>query len=820
MPIATQTRQTLRRLLRSPLFTGTTLLTLALGVGSTTAIFSILYGVLFKALPHPDPDSLVGVWQTAPGLNIAELNASASTYLLYREEGKTFEDIAVWNGNAASVTGLAEPERVQALSVTDGFLPLLRTTPQLGRAFTRSDDSPGTPETVIVTHGYWKDKFGASPTAIGKILEINGRSHEIIGVMPESFQFMDRRFSLLLPMRIDRANVFVGGFNFRAFARLKPGITIAQANADVARMLPMLLDRFKMAPGISPRMFQEARFGPLVRPLMVELVGDIGRTLWLLMATVGIVLVIACANVANLLLVRVEGRQRELAVRAALGASWRRLARELLAESATLGAIGGVLGVGIAYGALKLLVALAPANVPRLSEVSIDLPVLGFAAAISLISGLLFGLVPVFKYSGVNVDQALRAGGRSASAGRERHRTRNILVVAQVALALVLLIGAGLMMRTLDAIQRVDPGFRNPDEVITLRLSIPQAAIADGKQVARTHQQIADQIAAIPGVTAVALASGVTMDSGGNDPIFPEGHPEFADKVPPLRRFKHIGPGYFSTMGNRFLAGRDFTWTDIHEMRRVIIVSENLAREYWGSAEGAIGKRIRESPKNPWREIVGVVAPEYDDGAHRPAASIAYWPILKSDFWGSAVDAERSLTYVIRSPRAGSAGLLTDMRQAVWSRNNGLPIANVRTLREIYDRSMARTSFTLIMLAIGAGMALLLGVIGIYGVISYSVAQRTREIGIRIALGAQQGAVRRLFVSQGLMLVGIGVVIGLAAAVPLSNLMSALLFGVQPLDLLTYFGVSMLLIAVAFGATYIPARRASAVEPMTSLRAD
>ncbi len=821
MSFPAEARYIARRLLRSPIFTATTILTLALGVGATTAIFSLVWAVLFKPLPYPEPDRLAGVWHTAPGLGIRELNASPATYFTYREEGKTFEDIALYSSGAVNLTGIAEPERVPALYVTDGFLPLLRVQPLLGRRFTLADDTPGTPETVMLTHGYWREKYGGDRLVIGRTIQINGQPREVIGVLPEGFSFLDISFSFLLPQRFRRSEVFVGNFSYEAVARLKPGVSFAQAHADVARMLPLHAAKFPPAPGMNLKMIEDARLGPDVHPLREDLIGDIGRVLWVLMATVGIVLLIACANVANLLLVRVEGRQRELAVRAALGASWGRLVRELLAESVGLSLVGGALGLGIAKAALALLVKLGPTNLPRLNEASLDLPVLAFAVAVSLLSGLLFGMVPAFKYARPDIDQSLRAEGRSGSTTRERQRTRGALVAGQVAMALVLLVGAGLMLRTLYALRGVDPGFRSPAEVLTFRLSIPGSVFPDTRKAALAFQQIHQRIADLPGVSSVAISNSITMSGeNNNDPIFPEGRTDFENKLPPVRRYKHISPGYFSTLGNRLVAGRDFTWSEVMEARPVLIVSENLAREFWGSPANALGKRARESAKGSWREIVGVAAPERDNGAHRDAPAIAYWPYLKSNFWGEGLHLPRTMAFAVRSPRTGTPDFFSEIRRAVWSVNGDLPLANVRTLEEVQKRSMARTSFTLVMLAIAAGMALLLGVIGIYGVISYSVAQRTREIGIRIALGAEAAAVRRLFVRQGLLLAGLGVVAGLGCAIPLSRYLASLLYGVQPFDPVTYVAVAALLILIALTATYLPARRASAVEPVEALRAD
>jgi predicted permease len=809
----------LRRLARSPMFTVITLITLAIGIGANTAIFSVLNGVLLKPLPYPDADRLVAVWETSHLQGMEELNASPSTYFTFREEGHTFQDIGLWRNDSVNITGTAEPEQIDALDVTDGFLPILGVQPYRGRWFTRKDDSPGSPETAVLSYGYWRRKFGADPSVLGRRIMVDGDATEIIGILPPNFHFMDSRAALLEPLQLDRAKVFVGQFSYRAVARLKPGVSLAQANADVARMLPLMIRKFPMPPGISLQMIQEAHFGPSVRPLKSDVVGGIGKVLWVLMATIGVVLFIACANVANLMLVRAEGRQQELAIRAALGASRSRIARELLLESVGLGAAGGVLGIGLAYGALKVLVAAGPANLPRLQEISIDPAVLCFTLAISLLAGLLFGLIPVFKYAGPRLAGALRQGGRNSSDGRERHRARSILVVVQVALALVLLIGSGLMIRTVGALKQVPPGFTQPGQILTLHVSIPDTQVPKAEDAARTYNNILEKIAAIPGVTAVGLANSITMDGNNdNDPIFAADKAYADGQVPPMRRYKFVSPGFFKTMGNPLLAGRDITWTDIYETRPVVLVSEAMARELWREPAAALGKRIRENSKGVWREVIGVVGNERDDGADRKAPTIVYWPLMVRNFWDQPLIAQRGQAFAIRSSRTGSASFLNEIRRAVWSVNPDLPIAGVRTVKEIYDRSMARTAFTLVMLSLAAGMALLLGIVGIYGVISYTVSQRTREIGIRMALGASQPSVQGLFLRQGLVLTAIGVACGLAAASALTGLMKTLLFEVSPLDPATYFAVSLILAFAALLASYIPARRATAIEPVEALR--
>jgi predicted permease len=816
-----EARPILRRLMRSPMFTAITLLTLAVGIGANTAIFSVLSGVLLKPLPYPNPDQLVGVWEKAPGLGINDMNASPATYFTFREENHTFQDTGLWRTDSFSVTGFGQPEQVDSLEVTDGTLPILGVRPIRGRWFTRADDSPGSPETVMLTYGYWQRKFGADPAVLGRRIIIDGEAHEIIGIMPQRFRFMNRNAALILPFQLDRNKVFIGNFSFLGIARLKPGVTLAQANADIARMLPIMLRKFPPAPGMNMKMLDDARLGPNLRPLKADVVGDIGKMLWVLMATVGAVLFIACANVANLLLVRAEGRQQELAIRSALGAGWARIARELLLESVSLGLLGGALGLALAYAALRVLVAMGPSQLPRLDEISIDPSVLVFTAVISLVAGVFFGLIPVFKYAGPRLQAALRQGGRTSSDGRDRHRARSVLVVVQVSLALVLLISSGLLIRTIQALEKVQPGFTEPEHVLTLHVSIPDAQAPKPEQVVRAYKEMREKIAAIPGVKAVSLTNSVTLDGNNdNDPIFASDKVYSEGTIPALRRYKFVSPGSFQTMGNPLLAGRDFTWTDIDETRRVVLVSENLARELWRSPAAALGKQIRENPKAPWREVIGVVGNEHDDGVNQKAPTTVYWPMIVKNFWGSEYNVQRGMAIIIRSERTGSAGFLKEVQRGVWSVNPDLPIAQVRTVREIYDLSMARTSFTLVLLTIAAAMALLLGIIGIYGVISYSVSQRTREIGIRIALGAPQPTVRRMFVRQGLVLTAIGLACGLAAALALTNLMTALLFDVSPLDPITYAAVSVILVAAALLASYVPARRATSIEPMQALRTE
>ena len=811
----------LRRFTRAPMFTAIALITLAIGIGANTAVFSVVNGVLIKPLPYPNSDELVGVWHSAPGVNIPKLNVSPTMHFTYREEGQTFREFGLWSNGGVTITGQAEPEQVRSIDVTDGTLQALGVAPAFGRWFTKEDDTPGTPETVMLMPGYWHRRFGGDQSVVGRTLTIDAKPHTVIGVMPDTFQFLDEQADVLLPMRFDRSRVFLGNFSYQGIARLRPGVTLEQANADVGRMLPIWLKAWPAPMGLDRKVFENAHIGPGLTPLKQDIVGDIRETLWVLMGTIGVVLLIACANVANLLLVRVEGRQQELATRAALGAGWRRIARELLHESLLLGLMGGVLGLAVAYGALKLLLAIGPETLPRLRDITIDPAVLGFTLLASLLSGLFFGAIPILKYSGPHLVTAIRSATRTSSHSRERHRARSVLVVAQVALALVLLVASGLMIRTFQTLRNVQPGFTRPGEVQMLRVSIPESVQADAERVARTYNEILEKVAAIPGVKAAAMVSSAPLEGfNSNDPVGAEDKTYDPGKIPPIRRFKFISPDYFRTVGTPLVAGRDITWTDVFDDRHVVVISDNMAREMWGSSQAALGKRIRVANIDHWREIVGVVGDVYDDGVHEPASTIVYWPMMVSKFWGNERFVARSLTYVVRSERTSTDAFLAQVRQAVWSVNGSLPLALVRTLKEVYDRSMARTTFALVMLAIAGGMALLLGLIGIYGVISYAVSQRTREIGIRMALGVDHKEVKRIFMRHGLVLAGIGIAIGVGVAAGVTRLMASLLFHVSPLDGLTYLAVSLVLATAAVLASYLPARRAAGLDPVEALRAE
>jgi putative ABC transport system permease protein len=800
-----------RRLFATPLFTVATVLTLALGIGANTAMFTIVNGVLLKPLPFPEPDRLIGLWQTAPGVDIVDLNASVADYITYREESRTLADVAIWGTNTATVSGQAEPERVDGMVASFRLLRLVGVQPMLGRDFAEKDNDTSSPEVVMLGYGYWQRRFGGDPSAVGRRLTVDGTAREIIGVLPRGFWHMDTPHDLVFPLRFDRAKVRLAGYNWRAVGRLRPGVTLEQANADVARMIRVAFGKFPPPQGMNLQMMEDARLGPNVRPLMDDLVGDFGRTLWVVMATIGIVLLIACANVANLLLVRTEGRAQELAVRTALGAGQGRIAREILVESLLLGALGGAVGVGVAVTVLKGVLTLSPARLPRFDLIGVDATSLVFTAVISLAAGLAFGAIPVVKHARVRLTEALRAGGRTASASRQRNVTRNTLTVVQVALALVLLIGSGLMIRTFQSMRRVQPGFTEPASLQTLRLSISREVAADDARVLLVQQELVARLAALPGASTAGLINGLPMTGfSSQDPVFAADRDHATGEIPPLRRYLRVGPGVFRTLGTPIVAGRDYDWADLHARRDVALISENFAREYWGSAGAAIGKRLRGNPNDPWSEIIGVVADIRHDGADQPAPSTVYWPLRGT----------RSVSVAVRGPRAGTEAYATEIRQAVAAVGRGLPITQLQTMTEVYDRSMSRTAFTLTLLATSGGMALLLAAVGIYAVISYTVSQRVRDIGIRLALGAAPASVKLMIVRSGLLWGGIGAAAGLVAAALLSRLMSALLFGVDPIDPLTYAAVAAALLAATAVASYLPARRVTRINPIDALRAE
>ncbi len=820
-------RYALRGLAQRPAFTFAAVLTLALGIGATTAIFSVVYSVLIKPLPYPNAGELVRIRHSARG-QLGGADFDATMYLTYRDENRTFASIGLWQDASATLTDGRDPERVRSLRVTDGTLQALGVQPMRGRWFTEQELSTAAegPAPVILSHAFWQRRFGGDEAAVGGRLSIDSQPAQVVGIMPPDFRFLDHtpQPDLIVALRFDRAALQINGaFNYQGLARLRPGVTPAEARADAERMLSLWPDAWPIRTdlGLTREALASTRLAPVIRSLKDDVVGGVASTLWVLMGAIGAVLLVACANIANLMLVRADARRQEFVVRAALGAGSARIARELFVESFSIGAAGSVLGLVLAYLGLQALVAVGPSNLPRLHEIALYLPVLAFTAAVSLAATLVFGSITALK-AALRIGTPMTLGARSATASRERNATRNGLVVVQVALALVLVVSAALMIRTFQALRDVDPGFAEPATIQTAHFWIPNALLPDPQAYTRVQHEILDKIAALPGVTSAAFASTLPMESPPvKPPIVIEGQTLPAGQMPAFRGHKYVSPGYFETMGTRIIAGRDITWSDIETGGRVALISEEFAREIAGEPAAALGKRIKTFLQtDAWREVIGVVQSVHEAGLYEEESSFVYWPALVADMFGSPMVGTPFAALVIRSDRAGAASLMEEVRQATWSVNGSVPFTQERTMQDVYAGSLARTSFTLVMLAIAGGMALLLGVIGIYGVVAYVVAQRTREIGIRSALGAEPRQLKRMFLLHGLGLTAMGSVVGLLAAMALGRLISSLLFGVSPLDPVAYLAAVGATIAAAALASYLPARRSATIDPIETLRAE
>jgi putative ABC transport system permease protein len=825
--VARDLRYALCGLSRRPAFTFAAVLTLALGIGATTAIFSVVYSVLIKPLPYPNADELVRIRHLIRPDGNVDLTTAPSMYFTYRDESRTLAEIGLWWEAGMTLTGLGDPERVRGVFASHGTLQALGVQPMLGRWFTEAEHGRAAdgPAPVILSHAFWQRRFGGDAAALGRVLTLDSRLSQIVGVMPRDFRFLDATLQpdvIFGGTGLDPADQVLDNFLYHALARLKPGVTPAEAQADLARMVPIWLEAWPLRPGVTYTRDAYAQVTPVVRPLKDELVGSVASTLWVLMGAIGAVLLVACANIANLMLARADARRQELAVRAALGAAPARIARELLVESACLGAAGGLLGLLLAYAGAEALVAMGPSNLPRLQEISVYPPVLVFTVAVSLAATFVFGSITAWRHV-LRVDTPAIGASRGASTGRERSTMRSALVVVQVALALVLVVSAALMIRTFQELRDVDPGFSDPATIQTARIWMPFEAVF-GNPVQNTGmlREMLERVEALPGVASAAVTSTLPMEEllrRGN--VVVDGQPQSAAEASPQRRWKLVSPGYLEAMGTQLVAGRDVTWSDIDTGGRVAMISEDFARELAAEPADAIGKRIRAPvEQDAWREVIGVVRNVREAGLHEAPPSTVYWPVLMENFVGRPAFGTDLAAFVVRSERAGTASFVEEIRRAIWSVNANVPVASDGTMQDLYTDSLARTSFTLVLLGIAGGMALLLGVVGIYGVIAYVVSQRAREIGIRSALGAEPRQLKTMFLRQGLALSAMGAVVGLVVAMALGRLMSSLLFGVSPTDPIAYVAAVAVTIAAAALASYVPARRAAAIDPIETLRAE
>jgi predicted permease len=806
-------RGAVKGLARRPFFTALAGVTLAVGIGATTAIYSVVDAVLLNPLPYPDSEALVSVNHTAPGINVPVLPHSEGTYLYYLENFTSLSSFAVFSDDNVNLVTGDEPQRIEGAVVTREFFDVLGVPPLLGRGFVEGEDIEGSEPVAVLGYGLWQQTFGGDRDAVGTVVEMDGVQRRVVGVMPEGFSFPGDA-GLWIPRSIDPATADAGSFGLLGVGRLAPGATLAGANAEMQELLLRFADAHPEE--ITREMMAQIDFRSDMKSLKDLYVSDVRQALWVLLGTVGFVLLIACANVANLFLVRADGRQRELALRTALGASRADIVRYYLAESLALALGGGALGLGLAALGVQGLLKLAPVAVPRAAEIGMDGSVLLFTLAISLASGVLFGLFPVLGYARPDLSGALKEGGRATTAGKERHRARSFLVVAQVALALVLLVGSGLMARSFLAMRGVDIGFR-PENRLVFRASLPSAEYPDAVSVREFHRALRERMAAIPGVLGAAQASAVPLeDTKSASPMEPVDRPTAEGEIGPVVNIRQVTPGYFDAMGITLAEGQDLREEDGADGVRAVVISATLARQFW-PGESAAGRRIRyQDAEEDW-EVVGVAPDVRFERVTEDPAPLAYFPMINGT---SETPAPTRQVAVVLHVGTEPLAFVSAARQALREVDPRLPMVDPRTMDSVVRDAMAATSFTVLLLGIAAGVALLLGTVGIYGVVSYVVSRRTQEIGVRMALGAPASVVLRQVVGQGMVLAGIGVVVGLVGAWGVSRVLTSLLYGVSPTDPLTYLGTAATLALVALAASWIPARRAAMVDPVEALHSE
>jgi putative ABC transport system permease protein len=808
-------KHAVRSLSRYPAFTAIAVLTLALGIGANTAVFTLVDGVLLSPLPFDHPEELVEMrHQGRDGQD--ELPMSDGMYQVYKDQASALEAIALWTPSTVTLVAEGVPERIPVQVVSPAFFSVLRTDAALGRGFVEEEGLPDGEAVVVLSDGFWQSALGSDPQAIGTMLDINGTMRRVVGVMPPGFGFPDTQMRMWLPYVVDPNRAPLAAFGANAIARLAPGSSVEALGTEAQGLIGRLPELFPESPAVS--FLQEVGLESTVYPLRDALVGDIRSTLWVLLGTVGFVLLIACANVANLLLVRAEGRQRELALRVAVGAGRGHVLRAFMSESLVLATVGGALGVAIASLAVRTSLRLVPTNLPRVEEIGVDGRVLLFTAAIALGCAAFFGVFPLLRSGMADLAGQLREGsGHGSTGGRQHHRLRNALVVVQMALALVLLIGSGLMLRSFQALRAVDPGY-DVEGILTARVTVPTAELESVDEAAGFYDQLRDRLSSQPGVIEVGFGSSVPLGNGaGFFAIEVEDHPRGPDELPVFGTNIFVGPGYLEAMGIDLISGRTFMRGDGALGVPAVVVSRSFAQEMW-PGQSALGRHMRLGPRDePWSEIIGVVEDVHFGSLEDEPEQMVYWPLVFG-----APGSPRIVRGVDVAIRAGAdpLGFVSALRREVQALNPRIPIASPRAMEDLFDDATSRVAFTMTMLGAASGIALLLGLVGIYGVISYVVQQRTREIGVRMALGAAAATVRGMVVRQGLALASAGVVLGLIAAGALSSVMGRLLFGVAPIDPVTYGAVSVALVLVATLACWIPALRAAGVDPSTALRAE
>ena len=797
-------RYAARILWKNPGFTAVAVIALALGIGANTAIFSVVNTVLLRPLPYKDSEQLVMVWEDASRQGYPRDTPAAANYVDWRDQNSVFSGMAAIADNSFNLTGVGDPERLKGRLVSANLFPLLGVDPQLGRVFTAAEDQPGSQKVVLLSHRLWQRRFGGDPAIVSKTLTLNDETYTVVGVMPARFQFPENDDELWAPIAFSAEEAANRNRHYlQVIARLKPGVTLAQAQSEMTTIGARLQQQYPQS---------NTDISVAVTSLHEHLVGDIKPALLILLGAVGLVLLIACANVANLLLARAAIRQKEIALRVALGARRWRLLRQFLTESVLLATLGGLLGLAIAYAGLMLLRSFIPENISQAREISLDLKVLGFTLGVSLLTGFIFGLAPAIQALRMNQSETLKEGGRDSVTGRSGKRLRGLLVTAEVAISLVLLIAAGLLINSFLRLRNIDPGFK-VDHLLTMKIELPEPKYEEFERRTAFYNDLVQRVQSLPGVQSAAVTTNLPLYRQGNSiGVRLEGKPEPPPGQELIVVTRVVSPGYFDTMSIPLLAGRPFNDQDTDKTPNVVIISETMARRYWPGEE-AIGKRLatrRIRSDADWIQVIGVVKDvrQFELNAEpRPQMYISY----RQPSFFAAED-------LVVKTDVEPASMAAAVRKAVWEIDKDQPISNIKTMEEILADSIARQRFSMLLLGLFAGVALLLAAVGIYGVMSYSVAQRTHEIGIRMALGAQTGAVLKLAVGYGLKLVVAGVLIGLVAAFVLTRLMSTLLFGVTPTDPMTFALISLLLVGVAAVASYIPARRATKVDPLIALR--
>ncbi len=802
-------RYGLRSLLKHKAFTGIAVLTLALGIGANTAIFSLVNAVLLRTLPFREPDRLVMVWEEASFAGFPRNTPAPANYADWKAQNQVFEDMATFDHRSFNLTGDGEPQKVQAYGVTANFFELLGVKPVLGRTILPEEDKPEANKVVMISYRLWQQRYGGERNVVGRDLLLSGEKYTVVGVMPAGFQFMESYIGLWVPIAFTSEELAQrGGHYLTVIARMKPGVTVAHANADIQTIQQRIAHDYPD---------QAGRLGALVMPLRDQLAGDVRRPLLVLLVAVGFVLLIACANIANLLLSRAASRSREMAVRAALGASRGRIVRQLLVESVLLVTAGAVSGLLLASWSFAFLQRLIPDGLVLSTQLSLDLRVLGFTLLLALLTAMFFGLVPAFQAGKIDINLALKQGGGRTTLNAGGNRLRSVMVVSEVALALVLLVGAGLLIQTFLKLRDQYSGLQ-PENVLTMRTVLPRSKYSEQPQRAAFYKQVLERMKSLPGVVTAGYATSIPLEwKGGTSGFFPEGRTverASAEGLSYDANHRQVSANYLQTMGIPLLRGRPFSESDDERAMPVAVVNETMARQYW-PGEDAIGKRFKlgdPEEKIPWRTIVGIAGDVRQMGADVPVKAEMYLPYeqVQDQPWYAPRD------LVIRTT-VDPMGIVAAARKEIHQVDPAQPISNIRTMDEVLGEETASRRLGMTLLTIFAALALLLAALGIYGVLAYFVVQHTQEIGVRVALGAQRRNILALVLGKGMTLTLLGVAIGLGVALALTRLMASLLFGVSTTDPLTYAAIALLLTAVALVACYLPARRATKVDPMVAL---